>query len=191
MDSTLDLTGARLRDVPDPGQGSEGLDASRTAAAQCRAPSHTSKAPMPLRTLVTVPAAPCARFAGRKMQPAPSIELPNQAAECVSHIAVDIGGSLIKLVYFSQDASSDDEELPSRPSTSQGSLSNLQSQDSSSVEAGSARGGRPADTQTRPLPLLTGQQALPAQALLSALHRLQAAYLLRCLPCRSSALCQV
>jgi type II pantothenate kinase len=37
------------------------------------------------------------------MQPAPSIELPNQDAEYVSHIALDIGGSLIKLVYFSPD----------------------------------------------------------------------------------------
>ncbi|EFJ47392.1 hypothetical protein VOLCADRAFT_61514, partial [Volvox carteri f. nagariensis] len=33
----------------------------------------------------------------------PSIQLPNQDAEYVSHIAIDIGGSLIKLVYFSPD----------------------------------------------------------------------------------------
>ncbi len=37
------------------------------------------------------------------MQPAPSIELPHQEAEYVSHIALDIGGSLVKLVYFSPD----------------------------------------------------------------------------------------
>ncbi len=35
--------------------------------------------------------------------PAPSISLPNQEAEYVSHIALDIGGSLVKLVYFSPD----------------------------------------------------------------------------------------
>ena len=34
---------------------------------------------------------------------APTISLPHQDAECVSHIAVDIGGSLIKLVYFVPD----------------------------------------------------------------------------------------
>jgi len=37
------------------------------------------------------------------MLPAPSIELPFQDAQCVSHIALDIGGSLIKLVYFSPE----------------------------------------------------------------------------------------
>ena len=37
----------------------------------------------------------------------PSIALPNQDAEYVSHIALDIGGSLIKLVYFSPDTSTD------------------------------------------------------------------------------------
>ena len=34
---------------------------------------------------------------------APSILLPHQAAEYVSHIAIDIGGSLVKLVYFLPD----------------------------------------------------------------------------------------
>lgn len=37
--------------------------------------------------------------------PAPSIQLPNQDAEYVNHIALDIGGSLIKLVYFSHEPS--------------------------------------------------------------------------------------
>jgi len=30
--------------------------------------------------------------------------LPQQDADVISHIALDIGGSLIKLVYFSPDA---------------------------------------------------------------------------------------
>ena len=34
---------------------------------------------------------------------APSILLPHQDAEYVRHIAIDIGGSLIKLVYFLPD----------------------------------------------------------------------------------------
>lgn len=34
---------------------------------------------------------------------APSILLPHQDAEYVSHIAIDIGGSLVKLVYFLPD----------------------------------------------------------------------------------------
>jgi pantothenate kinase len=40
-------------------------------------------------------------------EPAPSIELPNQDADYISHIALDIGGTLIKLVYFSPDPPSD------------------------------------------------------------------------------------
>lgn len=35
---------------------------------------------------------------------APSIVLPHQEASYVRHIALDIGGSLIKLVYFSPDS---------------------------------------------------------------------------------------
>jgi hypothetical protein len=38
---------------------------------------------------------------------APSIILPHQEASYVRHIALDIGGSLIKLVYFSPDPSED------------------------------------------------------------------------------------
>lgn len=38
-----------------------------------------------------------------KRPPAPSITLPNQDADFITHIALDIGGSLIKLVYFSPD----------------------------------------------------------------------------------------
>ncbi|KAF5829353.1 fumble-domain-containing protein [Dunaliella salina] len=42
-----------------------------------------------------------------RQEPAPSIELPNQDADYISHIALDIGGTLIKLVYFSPDPPSD------------------------------------------------------------------------------------
>ena len=38
-----------------------------------------------------------------KRRDAPSIVLPHQNAEFISHIAIDIGGSLIKLVYFSPE----------------------------------------------------------------------------------------
>ena len=38
-----------------------------------------------------------------KRRDAPSISLPQQQADCISHIALDIGGSLIKLVYFSPE----------------------------------------------------------------------------------------
>jgi hypothetical protein len=43
---------------------------------------------------------------GQKRRDAPSILLPHQDADYISHIALDIGGSLIKLVYFSPDAPS-------------------------------------------------------------------------------------
>ena len=45
-----------------------------------------------------------ALYAGQKRRDAPSIVLPQQDADVISHIALDIGGSLIKLVYFSPDA---------------------------------------------------------------------------------------
>lgn len=50
------------------------------------------------------------------LPPAPSIALPNQDAEYVSHIALDIGGSLVKLIYFSPDPSSppSDTSTPSQ-----------------------------------------------------------------------------
>ncbi len=34
---------------------------------------------------------------------APSITLPSQKADYITHIALDLGGSLIKLVYFSAE----------------------------------------------------------------------------------------
>ena len=40
---------------------------------------------------------------GNREHDAPSIVLPHQDASYISHIALDIGGSLIKLVYFSSD----------------------------------------------------------------------------------------
>lgn len=41
--------------------------------------------------------------------------LPHQDAEYVNHIALDIGGSLIKLVYFSTDPSEAVAASPSSP----------------------------------------------------------------------------
>ncbi len=41
--------------------------------------------------------------ADQKRRDAPSIVLPHQQADFVCHIAIDIGGSLIKLVYFSPE----------------------------------------------------------------------------------------
>lgn len=42
-------------------------------------------------------------LSGNRERDAPSIVLPHQDASYISHIALDIGGSLIKLVYFSSD----------------------------------------------------------------------------------------
>ena len=42
-------------------------------------------------------------FSGTQDHDAPSIVLPHQDASYIRHIALDIGGSLIKLVYFSSD----------------------------------------------------------------------------------------
>ena len=50
-------------------------------------------------------------YAEASSRDAPSIELPHQHAEEVGHIALDIGGSLIKLVYFSSVESST-ESMP-------------------------------------------------------------------------------
>ena len=41
--------------------------------------------------------------ADQRRRDAPSIVLPHQQADFVRHIAIDIGGSLIKLVYFSPE----------------------------------------------------------------------------------------
>ena len=45
--------------------------------------------------------------ADRRRRDAPSIVLPHQDAEYIRHIAIDIGGSLIKLVYFSPEEVAD------------------------------------------------------------------------------------
>lgn len=58
---------------------------------------------------------------GNRDRDAPSIVLPHQDASYISHIALDIGGSLIKLVYFSSDKPGSDEK-PTR-SSSNGSSS--------------------------------------------------------------------
>jgi len=42
---------------------------------------------------------------GQQQQAAPSISLPRQRGDAVKHFALDLGGSLIKLVYFSANAS--------------------------------------------------------------------------------------
>ena len=42
-------------------------------------------------------------FAESGSKDAPSIDLPHQHPEYISHIALDIGGSLVKLVYFSPE----------------------------------------------------------------------------------------
>lgn len=56
-------------------------------------------------------------FPGR-LHPAPSIVLPNQDGEYISHIALDIGGSLIKLVYFSPDPAEHISDATAAASTS-------------------------------------------------------------------------
>ena len=85
----------------------------------------------------------------------PSIALPNQDAEYVSHIALDIGGSLIKLVYFSPDPSDPAALDPSSSGaaalasgSNTGSSINLTQQPQvSEVNGGngSSRGGEPLD----------------------------------------------
>ncbi|KAA6417475.1 MAG: pantothenate kinase 2, partial [Trebouxia sp. A1-2] len=59
---------------------------------------------------------------GNRDRDAPSIVLPHQDASYISHIALDIGGSLIKLVYFSSDKPGSDEK-PIRSSSSGSSSS--------------------------------------------------------------------
>ena len=55
---------------------------------------------------------------GTRCRDAPSIVLPHQDANYISHIALDIGGSLIKLIYFSPEepAQSGDNGHHARPS---------------------------------------------------------------------------
>ena len=43
------------------------------------------------------------RPTGTRCRDAPSIVLPHQDANYISHIALDIGGSLIKLIHFSTE----------------------------------------------------------------------------------------
>ncbi|GLI70548.1 hypothetical protein VaNZ11_015467 [Volvox africanus] len=76
--------------------------------------------------------------------PAPSIQLPNQDAEYVSHIAIDIGGSLIKLVYFSPDpadaGSVGEGDAPS--SSPQAAIGSLAHASARSPQQNSQRGGK-------------------------------------------------
>ncbi len=76
-----------------------------------------------LRTSAVPAAPPAPPRAGRGMHQAPSIELPNVAPQCVSHIALDLGGSLIKLVYFSpdgDDGAPHDHDAPQAPAPAAG-----------------------------------------------------------------------
>jgi hypothetical protein len=84
----LDLTGARIHEAQSSSEG--------TASPRARTPARA-----PHRALHAGPKA------------APSIKLPNQDAQYVSHIAIDIGGSLIKLVYFSPDPSEPSQDAAS------------------------------------------------------------------------------
>ena len=84
----LDATGASIQGWPladggGSGVGGGGASGSGTAEAAALPP------PPPRRTSTL------------NVRGAPSILLPHQRSELVSHIAIDIGGSLIKLVYFS------------------------------------------------------------------------------------------
>jgi hypothetical protein len=51
---------------------------------------------------------------------APSIVLPHQHPEFISHIAIDIGGSLIKLVYFSPEDTTADGVIENGRTRNQG-----------------------------------------------------------------------
>ena len=58
--------------------------------------------------------------AGSRARDAPSISLPHQQAQHVGHIALDIGGSLIKLVYFSPEGRVSEDDTPSPPQRNPG-----------------------------------------------------------------------
>jgi hypothetical protein len=88
--------------------------------ARCPGPKKGGELNPPPINALAGSAGPCGASHVPRM--APSIALPNQDAEYVSHIALDIGGSLIKLVYFSpeQEEQAPGSQLPS----SSGSSSN-------------------------------------------------------------------
>jgi type II pantothenate kinase len=93
----IDVTGATIsQEWPPPA-------ASPSADGECVAWQHVAPPPRPPVAL-TAPAAalPPAGAPPPPRKDAPSILLPHQS-DYVSHIALDIGGSLIKLVYFSKD----------------------------------------------------------------------------------------
>lgn len=68
----------------------------------------TQNTPLPHARCTVTASSPTKAFivcaAAAAPRGAPSIVLPHQEASYVRHIALDIGGSLIKLVYFSPDA---------------------------------------------------------------------------------------
>jgi hypothetical protein len=62
-----------------------------------------------------------------KRRDAPSIVLPHQAPGFISHIAIDIGGSLIKLVYFSpEDSPTEAWDENGKPRNHAGGMCGLQ-----------------------------------------------------------------
>lgn len=142
MDSELDFTGASIEErIVDDGDGhGKGYLLQRYAHFSSR---HQLNEPLTdclfnfktfiyyscyFSTLAVSVVGPPTGPNARRYQPAPapSIQLPNQDAEYVNHIAIDIGGSLIKLVYFSPDpvdnGSSSEGDTPSGspPSSSPG-----------------------------------------------------------------------
>ncbi len=67
----------------------------------------------------------CAARTHAGVKGTPSIELPHQEAEYVTHIALDIGGSLVKLVYFSPDQHDSGELSSAGPEGSESSGSGI------------------------------------------------------------------
>ena len=83
----LDATGASI-------QGWPLADGGGVGGGGCASGSGAAEA-------AVLPPPPPQRTTTGNVRGAPSILLPHQRSELVSHIAIDIGGSLIKLVYFS------------------------------------------------------------------------------------------
>ena len=71
--------------------------------------------------------------------------LPNQDVECVRHVALDIGGSLIKLAYFSPGDV--DSDAPASDSESSGAAG-----DDANSGIGARRSGSAASAPAAPLP---------------------------------------
>ena len=103
--SGLDLTGASISSVTGE-DGERFVTWHAPSLVECHRISSMHKL-----TYNSIRAAKMVFIAGQRNRDAPSIVLPHQDASYISHIALDIGGSLVKLVYFSSDKSSDDQTL--------------------------------------------------------------------------------